>query len=647
MPPRRLPHVLLLLTLGLASAPFPAVGAEWTRAAFDPERWNLDRATVSEHLGRTAIAGTAVLEGIDFRDGIVEVDLAVTGARSYPGILFHRRSDQESERVYLRPHRAGLYPDAVQYAPVRHGVTAWQLYHGEGNTTAASFPHDTWFTLRLEIRGSQARVFLDGAETAVLEIDHLRHGATGGGIALLGPRNGSAWFSDFRYVRDADLAFDPPAKIETPEGTLATWEVSGIMDAEQVPQGVYPRFYGIFLTPWRTVHAEPEGFVDLTRLGASSRPHPKTVWARKTIRSDVKRDLSLSLGYSDDVSVFLNRRLIFTGRSGYRSRDPSFVGALGLHDTIHLPLEPGLNEIFLAVTDSFGGWGFIARTDDATPEPRTRRGDLGPVWETDAVFATPESVVYDRERERLYVSNFDKVDPARVGTGFISRLTLDGEVETLRWISGLDGPCGMAIDGDRLYVVEAFRGKLVEIDLDRGEILARHDVPEGHTFLNDLAVHASGDVYITDTSRGWGQADVYRFRSGGMDTSVDGYDLHRANGILVDGDRLVVGSVGEGLLKRFDLTTGKLEVLAALGAGVIDGIRTDNDGNYLVSHWEGKIFRVSPEGEVFELIDLRERGLNAADFEFVHEHDLLVVPTFLGNRVLAYRLAPSMNAAHS
>lgn len=86
--------------------------------AFDSERWVRPDALLAEHLGRKALAGTAFLQDVQFDDGVIEVDVAVSGARSYPGILFRMESRQDYERIYLRPHRLGtLYPDTLQYVP--------------------------------------------------------------------------------------------------------------------------------------------------------------------------------------------------------------------------------------------------------------------------------------------------------------------------------------------------------------------------------------------------------------------------------------------------------------------------------------------------------------------------------------------------
>ena len=78
--------------------------------------------------------------------------------------------------------------------------------------------------------------------------------------------------------------------------------------------------------------------------------------------------------------------------------------------------------------------------------------------------------------------------------------------------------------------------------------------------------------------------------------------------------------------------------MTCLGAEVNDGIRVDNEGNYLASHWEGQVYRISPSGGVVELLDTSDQGRNCADFEFLKDGNVLVIPTFLGNTVAAYRL---------
>jgi len=78
--------------------------------------------------------------------------------------------------------------------------------------------------------------------------------------------------------------------------------------------------------------------------------------------------------------------------------------------------------------------------------------------------------------------------------------------------------------------------------------------------------------------------------------------------------------------------------VVSLGAGVIDGIRLlADDGTLIVSHWEGQLYIISPDGSVVEIADTIGEH-NMADFEYIREQNLLIVPTFLGNKVVAYRI---------
>jgi len=90
------------------------------------------------------------------------------------------------------------------------------------------------------------------------------------------------------------------------------------------------------------------------------------VYARTNIDSDRDRVRKLYVGYSDDVSVFLNGQILYRGRSAQAFRDPRFLGIVNPeNDAVYLPLKKGKNELVLAVSELGGGWGFICRF----PEP--------------------------------------------------------------------------------------------------------------------------------------------------------------------------------------------------------------------------------------------------------------------------------------
>jgi hypothetical protein len=70
---------------------------------------------------------------------------------------------------------------------------------------------------------------------------------------------------------------------------------------------------------------------------------------------------AMDLGFSDRAVVYLNGQPLYAGRDDYRTRDYRFLGSIGWWDTIYLPLREGDNELVIAVSETFGGWGVMAR----------------------------------------------------------------------------------------------------------------------------------------------------------------------------------------------------------------------------------------------------------------------------------------------
>jgi hypothetical protein len=571
---------------------------------FDSPRWDHVDSEVSEVAGRSALQGSAVLADADFLDGVIEYDLYITGARSYPGVYVRFRDMAYGEHFYIRPHRAGLYPDAVQYAPVVNGISEWQLFNGPGYTNVGSFPEGEWVAVRLEIAGSQARFYVGDLETPALEVHHLAGEGGPGALALTGPKNGSAYFSNFRYRADVTPAFDPPPEREVPEGMVREWMISQAYPADQVNRDAYPNFYGIVMSDWEKVDGGPSGLVDVARRTPRVNQGGDLVLARRIFWSTEDREMRLNLGYSDELDLFFNGQRLFRGQSRYQQRDPSFLGIVGLYDQVPVRVKRGLNEIFLMVSETFGGWGFMVQADgELAPKPMDHEL-TEEVWMTPDTFLTPETVLKDPNRDVLYVSNFDNQFATREGpSGFISRLGMDGEILDLRWVEGLNAPTGMDIWRDTLYVAE--RRNLVAVDLGTGSIAGRWPIPDPD-FPNDVVIDDEGAVYISDTrSANWPDSRIYRFRDGEFEIFAN-EGISRANGIWIHEGNLIVGSSGDGLL--------------------------------LVSHWEGQLYRISPEGDLVEIMDAMPDRWNVADFEYLPDENLLLIPTFMDNRVRAVRI---------
>jgi hypothetical protein len=349
----------------------------------DSPRWDLQgQAKVTEYQGRKSLlldGAAAVVKDFAMRDGVIDMDVATPASRGFFGIQFRVVDDgATAEWVYLRQHKSGL-PDAMQYTPVFHTGANWQLFNGPGFTGAVDIPKDVWFHLRLEVTGAQAKLFVEDMEKPALVMDDLKTGVEKGEVALY-VLTGATYFSNFEIRTTPDAPWKrrlPPM----PPNTLTKWSLSPSYDAlERNLEGPLSTTETAAIQ-WQEVEAEPPGFVALYRYREAAHPRVsfqgdfskrlepqpgmKVVYARTTIDSDRDQVKKLEIGYSDDVSVFLNGRILYRGRSAQGFRDPGFLGIVNPeNDAVYLPLKKGANELMLAVSELGGGWGFICRLDN-------------------------------------------------------------------------------------------------------------------------------------------------------------------------------------------------------------------------------------------------------------------------------------------
>ena len=125
-------------------------------------------------------------------DGVIDVDMAGSGARGFYNTHFRTQGDGNGEEAYLRPHKTGL-DDAQQYTPTVNGASVWQIYNGPGFTRAVDIPRGVWFHVRLEITGAQAKLYVSDTREPSLVMNDLKSGIRKGGVALAG----AASFSNF------------------------------------------------------------------------------------------------------------------------------------------------------------------------------------------------------------------------------------------------------------------------------------------------------------------------------------------------------------------------------------------------------------------------------------------------------------------
>lgn len=158
----------------------------------------------------------AVLEGTDFGDGAIELEVAgapapgaTGGARGFVGIAFRLQPDLRTyDAFYLRPTN-GRADDQVrrnhsaQY--IAHPDWPWERLRREAPERYESYVDlvpGVWTRLRIEVRGARARLFVHGQSQPTLIVDDVKSGASGrGAIALwIGPGT-VAHFRNLRVSR--------------------------------------------------------------------------------------------------------------------------------------------------------------------------------------------------------------------------------------------------------------------------------------------------------------------------------------------------------------------------------------------------------------------------------------------------------------
>lgn len=253
------------------------------------------------------------------------------------------------------------------------------------------------------------------------------------------------------------------------------------------------------------------------------------------------------------------------------------------------------------------------------------------VFVTDSVFHHPESAVLDEVRSVIYISNLDKNTPNdSLHTDFISKISLDGKLEKLRWVEGLSSPTGLAMRNGFLYVVE--RNGVAMIDPETAEIISRYDI-QATGFLNDIAIGNDGVFYVSETSD---KGKIYKIDKGDVSVWKEDAMLAMPNGLLAVGEYLYVGVNSDHHLKRIHLQSGEVGQVALLGPGNIDGIQQYGDG-LLVSHFMGNLYQIGEDGSVVELMNTRDKELFIADFCFIASDRLLIIPSLRTHKVYGYR----------
>jgi len=336
---------------------------------FDDENWDIEAVEheLVDYLGEKALrikGGAAVLPELDVKNAMVEFDMAITPERGFAGLVFRVQGDDDYEHFYIRPHMSGN-PDANQYTPVINGVSGWQLYHGAGYSQTVEYRYNEWIHVKMIYAGSQADIYID-SETPVYRADDLKRNVQGGAIGVNSANFSAVHFANFKYTELANAYELPRAELVNNEfdaDMIREWQVSDAFDSASLQGIAKLESAQTAERSWTVLQAEPTGITNFAQVQGLAEGKD-TVFARLVIPADGPVSKQLNLGYSDAAAVFVNGALVYKGDNTYMSRDYRYLGTIGLFDSVALPLGKGDNEIWIAVTEAFGGWGIMGQLVD-------------------------------------------------------------------------------------------------------------------------------------------------------------------------------------------------------------------------------------------------------------------------------------------
>lgn len=193
---------------------------DWLAAASELELHHVKAESVT-YRGRSAVRliedienptnthSIAVLRGLNFRDGVIEAEIAGSpmegafeGARGFVGIAFRvQPQGSHFECFYLRPTNGRANDQlrrnhATQY--VSHPDYPWHRLREETPGVYESYTDlvvGEWTPIKIVVSGIQAQLYVNMAEQPCLMINDLKLGETEGQIAFWIGTGTEAYFS--------------------------------------------------------------------------------------------------------------------------------------------------------------------------------------------------------------------------------------------------------------------------------------------------------------------------------------------------------------------------------------------------------------------------------------------------------------------
>lgn len=348
--------------------------------AFEAAKWDtsLQKVEFTTYKGVKAMKvlpgnKQVILKGITFTNGTIEFDAQPVDVTqgAFLSVYFRQQSPAESEIVYLRckPDETEQRNDAIQYAPIMHGINLWDIM---GHFQAPAVIHNAgWNHIKLVISGMQMRVYVNNSAKPTLEIPRLEGITNAGAIAF----DGNAYFANLIIKPNETEGLSPMEGVDLTNhdvNYIRRWDVTKPqfleagreLTGEDLPKDT---------TKWQPIMAERHGLINLSRsFGGIENNYGgvqdknRYVWLKTTIHSAKEQVSKIQLGFSDNVYVFINGGLLYADKNDYLQPIRKYPdGRLDVaNSSFEIPLKAGDNELIIGVSNYFYGWGIVARMVD-------------------------------------------------------------------------------------------------------------------------------------------------------------------------------------------------------------------------------------------------------------------------------------------
>ncbi|RPI33541.1 MAG: hypothetical protein EHM70_05675 [Chloroflexota bacterium] len=289
-------------------------------------------AEITNWQGQQALKldGLVIIPNLKVTDAKISVEIGAEDG-CYRGVVFRLADPANYEMAYAQPHTSGQW-DAIQYDPVFHNSNTWQIFYGPDYQKEALVPMNKWFSMSVDLKGNQAAIRVGDQDPLV--VSRLAHPQNSGLVGL--------WTYRPAYFRNLCVAGEPSLA----EMTAATHPLSPGLVEEW------------FLNGFGRVVCEPHGIINVNRYLPAS---IKVVRLTRLFEATRKTGIELCFGFSDKLSLLLDRKTIFTGQNNFNGfggwQDRGYVEP----DTnrLSVSVSAGIHRlsVVLRVIEPFG-WGF-------------------------------------------------------------------------------------------------------------------------------------------------------------------------------------------------------------------------------------------------------------------------------------------------